>query len=29
MTINFTDSLRIDNAIYLDKERAKPIINLD
>ena len=29
MTINFTDNLVIDNAMYLDKERAKPIINLD
>ena len=29
MTINFTDNLSIDNAIYLDKERAKPIINFD
>ena len=28
MTINFTDNLKIDNATYLDKERAKPIINL-
>ncbi|GIR46846.1 MAG: hypothetical protein CM15mP56_4220 [Alphaproteobacteria bacterium] len=29
MIINFTDNLKIDNAKYLDKERAKPIINLD
>ena len=29
MTINFTDNLVIDNAMYLDKERAKPIVNLD
>ena len=29
MIINFTDQLRIDNATYLDKERAKPIINFD
>lgn len=29
MTINFKDNLGIDNAMYLDKERAKPIINLD
>ena len=29
MIINFTDNLKIDNATYLDKERAKPIINLD
>ncbi len=29
MTINFTDNLGIDKAMYLDKERAKPIINLD
>ena len=29
MKINFTDNLVIDNAMYLDKERAKPIINLD
>ena len=28
MIINFTDNLVIDNAMYLDKERAKPIINL-
>ena len=28
MIINFTDNLKIDNATYLDKERAKPIINL-
>ena len=28
MIINFTDKLIIDNATYLDKERAKPIINL-
>ena len=27
MIINFLDNLKIDNAIYLDKERAKPINN--
>ncbi|MDA9708428.1 2,3-diphosphoglycerate-dependent phosphoglycerate mutase [Alphaproteobacteria bacterium] len=29
MIINFLDNLKIDNATYLDKERAKPINNLD
>lgn len=29
MIINFTDNLGIDNAMYLDKERTKPILNLD
>jgi 2,3-bisphosphoglycerate-dependent phosphoglycerate mutase len=29
MIINFSENLRIDNAKYLDKERAKPIINID
>ena len=28
MIINFLDNLKIDNATYLDKERAKPINNL-
>ena len=29
MIVNFLDNLKIDNATYLDKERAKPINNLD
>ncbi len=29
MIINFSENLRADNAKYLDKERAKPIINID
>ena len=29
MIINFTDNLKLANATYLDKERAKPIINID
>ena len=29
MIINFKENLKVDDAIYLDKERAKPIINLD
>ena len=29
MIINFTENLTVDNAKYLDKERAKPIINID
>ena len=29
MIINFLDNLKIDNATYLDKERAKPINNLN
>ena len=29
MIINFSENLRIDNAKYLDKERAKPLINID
>ena len=29
MIINFSENLRVDNAKYLDKERAKPIINID
>ena len=29
MIINFSENLIVDNAKYLDKERAKPIINID
>ena len=29
MIINFSENLRADNAKYLDKERAKPLINID
>ena len=29
MIINFKDNLKIDNALYLDKERDKPIVNFD
>ena len=29
MIINFLENMRVDNAKYLDKERANPIINID
>ena len=29
MIINFKDNLKIDNALYLDKDRAKPILRFD
>ena len=29
MIINFKNNLKIDNALYLDNDRAKPIIRFD
>jgi hypothetical protein len=29
MMINFLENMTVDNAKYLDKERAKPLINID